>query len=143
MEYKSVLLWKRRRDIMDSLDILRSISNETKLRLVALLLENELCVCELEEITGIRQANISKNLLSLKAIDVVDVRREAQRGFYFLTEDFLSNTHFIKHLKEVKEEEQQLQEDYKEFLHHEEIKDGKVYVCQMYRNGANTKWQKK
>jgi ArsR family transcriptional regulator len=122
---------------MESLDILKSISNPTKLRLVSLLLENELCVCELEEITGIRQANISKNLLSLKNLTIVDVRREAQRGFYFLTEEFLSNTHFINHLYDIKASEPQLQEDHKRFLHHEETKDGKIYVCRAYRNEAN------
>lgn len=119
---------------MESLDLLKSISNETKLRVVSLLLENELCVCELEEITGIRQANISKNLLSLKSTGVVDVRREAQRGFYFLTDEFKENIHFIRHLEDVKMTEQQLIKDHKEFLHHEETKDGKIYVCRAYRN---------
>ena len=51
---------------MKSITFLKSISNETKLRLVSLLIENELCVCEFEEITNIRQVNISKNLISLK-----------------------------------------------------------------------------
>lgn len=122
---------------MKSLDILKSISNPSKLRIVSLLLENELCVCELEEITGIRQVNISKNLLSLKEVGIVDVRRDAQRGFYFLTDQFLSNTHFINHLHEIKVIEPQLMEDHKKFIHHEETKDGSIYVCSAYRNEAS------
>ena len=76
---------------MKSLEYLKSISNPTKLRLISLLLNGELCVCELEEITRIKQVNISKNLISLKDSGIVEVRREKQRGFYSLTNSFTSN----------------------------------------------------
>ena len=122
---------------MESLTVLKAITNETKLRLVALLMENQLCVCELEEILDIRQANISKNLLSLKSAGIVDVRREAQRGFYYLTDSFLTNTYFLEHLTELKLKEPQLIADYKRFLHHEEHKDENVYVCRTFREEAN------
>jgi len=122
---------------MDSLTLLKAITNQTKLRLVALLLENQLCVCELEEITDIRQVNISKNLSSLKSSGVVEVRRDAQRGFYSLTETFLANTHFINHIRELKLKDPQLIEDYKTFLHHEDVKDENVYVCRTFRNEAS------
>lgn len=119
---------------MKSINYLKSISNNTKLRLVSLLLENELCVCELEEVLKIRQVNISKNLISLKDAGIVNVRREKQRGFYSLTEDFLSNTHLIQHIKELKLTEKILKDDFEEFIKHEEIKDENIYVCSTYRN---------
>ena len=122
---------------MKSVNYLKSISNNTKLRLVSLLLKNELCVCELEEILHIRQVNISKNLISLKEVGIVNVRREKQRGFYFLTVDFLSNKFLIEHIKELKLSEIILKQDYEEFLKHEEIKDGNIYVCNAYRNEAS------
>jgi ArsR family transcriptional regulator len=98
-----------------------------------LLLENELCVCELEEILHIRQANISKNLISLKDAGIVNVRREKQRGFYSLTTDFLSSQHLIEYIKEQIKTEEILQNDYQEFLNHEDTKDNNVYVCSAYR----------
>lgn len=122
---------------MKSVNYLKSISNNTKLRLVSLLFSNELCVCELEEILHIRQVNISKNLISLKDAGVVNVRRDKQRGFYFLSEEFLANTHLVNHLKELKFQELILQEDYKEFLKHEEVKDENIYVCNTYRKEAS------
>ncbi len=122
---------------MKSVQFMKSISNNTKLRLVSLLLENELCVCELEEIINVRQANISKNLISLKDAGVVNVRREKQRGFYYLTDDFLSNTHLINHIRGLKLVEQILADDFKEFLEHEKIKDDNIYVCSAYRNEAS------
>jgi len=122
---------------MKSLTLLKTISNATKLRLVSLLLENELCVCELEEITGIRQVNISKNLSSLKDANIVDVRRDKQRGFYFLTADFRNNIHFVNHIKELKLKEVVLQKDFEMFLKHEAVKDDNIYVCNAFRNEAS------
>lgn len=122
---------------MKSLVYLKSISNSTKLRLVSLLLENELCVCELEEITNIKQVNISKNLSSLKDAGIVDVRRDKQRGFYCLTDQFLKSTNLINHIKELRFVEKELQQDFEEFLKHEEVKDDNIYVCRTFRNEAN------
>lgn len=122
---------------MKSVSYLKSISNNTKLRIVSLLLENELCVCELEEVLNIRQANISKNLISLKDVGIVDVRRDKQRGFYFLTEEFLKNEYLVKHLRELKLIEEQLKKDFVEFMKHEDVKDENVYVCRTYRKEAS------
>ena len=122
---------------MKSLTYLKSISNSTKLRLVSLLLQNELCVCELEAILHIRQVNISKNLSSLKDAGVVDVRRDKQRGFYFLTEEFLKSNHLVSHIQELRISEVMLQNDYTEFLKHEEVKDDSIYVCKTFRNEAS------
>jgi ArsR family transcriptional regulator len=122
---------------MKSLLFLKSISNNTKLRLVSLLLENELCVCELEEITNIRQANISKNLISLKESGIVDVRREKQRAFYFLSQDFLDNKFLIEHINNIKMNEAILIKDHKVFMKHEEVKDNNIYVCNVFKNEVN------
>jgi len=118
---------------MKSLDNLKSISNPTKLRLISLLLNGELCVCELEEITLIKQVNISKNLISLKDSGIVKVRREKQRGFYSLTESFKSSINLVLHIKDLKTEEDILINDYKEYLKHEDVKDDNIYVCHAFR----------
>ena len=118
---------------MKSLLYLKSISNNTKLRLVSLLLENELCVCELEEIMEIRQVNISKNLISLKDSGIVDVKRVKQRAFYFLTEEFVSNKFLIEHIVDIKMKEEVLIKDHQVFLEHEKVKDQNVYVCNVFK----------
>jgi len=122
---------------MKSVVFLKSISNNSKLRLLSLLLECELCVCEFEEITNIRQVNISKNLISLKDAGIVGVRRDKQRAFYFLTNDFLKNNHLIKHLRELKLKEKILINDYKIFLKHQDVKDENIYVCNVFRDEAS------
>jgi len=118
---------------MKSLEFLKSISNQTKLRLISLLLNGELCVCELEEITLIKQVNISKNLISLRESGIVEVRREKQRGFYSLTIDFKNNKNLILHIKDLITVENILISDFKEYLRHEEVKDDNIYVCHAFR----------
>lgn len=122
---------------MNGLRFLKTISNDTKLRLVSLLIENELCVCEMEEILHVRQANISKNLNSLKDAGIVGVRRVKQRAFYFLTEEFLNNEHLVNHFRDLKMKESQLIKDHNVFMKHEEVKDQNIYVCNVFRNEAS------
>ncbi len=118
---------------MKSIEYLKSISNPTKLRLISLLLNGELCVCELEEITFIKQVNISKNLIKLKEVGIVKVRRDKQRGFYSLTDEFLSNNNLILHIKDLMNEEEVLINDRIEYLKHENVKDDNIYVCHIFR----------
>jgi ArsR family transcriptional regulator len=119
---------------MESLAFLKTISNATKLRIIALLLEEDLCVCEMEEILSIKQVNISKNLNRLKEAGIVDVRRVRPRAFYFLTDAFLSHDYLVNHLKEIILTEPQLQEDYKTYLKHRNHKEDKLYVCNVFKD---------
>lgn len=119
---------------MKSVTILKAISNNTKLRIVSLLLEHELCVCELEAILNIKQATISRNLSRLKESGIVEVRREKQRGFYYLTDWFMSQTQFVEYIKTRRFEEPILQHDYEAFVEHETIRDKQVYVCNAFKD---------
>ncbi len=51
--------------------VFRAISDPTRLRILALLLEEELCVCELQWILGMSQSRVSHQLRILKDIDLV------------------------------------------------------------------------
>ncbi|MEG2418313.1 MAG: metalloregulator ArsR/SmtB family transcription factor, partial [Eubacterium sp.] len=43
-------------------DILKTLSDPTRLRILNLLSHGEMCVCELEYLLGIKQSNLSKHL---------------------------------------------------------------------------------
>lgn len=82
---------------------------------------------------NIRQVNISKNLISLKDSNIVGVRREKQRAFYFLTTEFMNSKFLIDHIIDIKMKESMLIKDHQVFLKHEEIKDQNVYVCNIFK----------
>lgn len=111
----------------------QQLSNETRMRIVALLMQNELCVCGLEEILNVRQVNISKHLGKLKEANIVDSRREKQRIFYFLTDSFVSKEHLLNYIEEVMIEDKQLIRDHEALLLHDETKENKIYVCKAFK----------
>jgi ArsR family transcriptional regulator len=67
-----------------TLKSLRALADPTRLRLMALLEEDELSVNELQEITGLGQSRISTHLGQLQEAGLVQSRREGKRTFYKL-----------------------------------------------------------
>ncbi len=67
-----------------SWDILKTLSDPTRVRLLALLLREELSVAELQEILGMGQSRISSQLALLRQANLVSDRREGKKAFYSL-----------------------------------------------------------
>jgi ArsR family transcriptional regulator len=67
-----------------TLKSLRALSDQTRLRIVALLEKDELSVNELQEVTRLGQSRISTHLGLLADCDLVRSRREGKRTFYRL-----------------------------------------------------------
>ena len=71
----------------DSWDSLKVLSDPTRLRLLALLLKEELAVTELQEILGMGQSRISSQLGLLRQAGFVSDRRDGKKAFYSLRAD--------------------------------------------------------
>src|SRR5687768_18623103 len=67
-----------------TLKSLRALADPTRLRLMALLDQEELSVNELQEITRLGQSRISTHLGQLQEAGLVQSRREGKRTFYRL-----------------------------------------------------------
>ena len=77
-------------------DILKALSDETRLRIINLLYERELCVCEIMETLEISQAKASRHLIYLKNAGLVKDRKQAQWAHYSFRKD--ENLKFIDSL---------------------------------------------
>jgi ArsR family transcriptional regulator len=68
------------------LNVFKALSDETRLRIVHLLLKakKELCVCEIVDSLSIPQYNVSKHIKELKIAGLLKERKEAQFVFYSL-----------------------------------------------------------
>jgi ArsR family transcriptional regulator len=64
--------------------LFKALSDETRLRIVALLSHGELCVCHLEEALGLSQPKVSRHLAALRSAGVVADRREGTWVYYRL-----------------------------------------------------------
>jgi|SRR6056297_498731 len=73
---------------MDKLtNIFKILSDETRLRMVLLLYQEELCVCELSGVLEAPQPRISKNLSKLRDLSLVNDERKERYVFYTLRKD--------------------------------------------------------
>jgi len=55
---------------------MKALSDETRLRIYALLGRAELCVCEIEDILGLGQSLVSNHLSVLRRVGLVTARRD-------------------------------------------------------------------
>lgn len=68
----------------NALDVFKACSDATRLRILFLLLERELCVCELVTILEMPQGKISRHLSVLKHSGLVAARRDDAWVYYSL-----------------------------------------------------------
>jgi ArsR family transcriptional regulator len=73
-------------DVRPLTKLFRALGDETRVRILALLVHGELCVCHVEEALGLSQPNCSRQLGILKAAGVVDSRRDGTWVYYRITE---------------------------------------------------------
>ncbi len=70
---------------MEMAETLKLIADRTRLTILALLRERELCVCEIVEILETTQPNISQHLRKLKIAGLVSEARRGQWVYYSLS----------------------------------------------------------
>ena len=86
---------------MDQLtNIFKILSDKTRLRIIMLLYQEELCVCELSGILEAPQPRISKNLSKLRDLNLVDDERKEKFVYYSLKNE---NKVLINTVKEILE----------------------------------------
>ena len=70
-------------------EIFKALSEESRLRILSLLLQGELCVCEIEESLNLTQSNTSRHLSALKKCGILESNKRAQWTYYKISSTFL------------------------------------------------------
>jgi ArsR family transcriptional regulator len=65
----------------------RALADESRVRLLNLLLEGEICVCELSEVLTLPQPSISRHLIYLKRAGLVTMRQDGKWRHYSIPDD--------------------------------------------------------
>lgn len=63
-------------------EAIKALAHPSRLRILELLRDGELCVCEMQPRLGLRQANLSQHLAVLRASGLVEAKREGLRVIY-------------------------------------------------------------
>jgi len=64
--------------------IYNMLSDKNRLRILKLLEQRPMCVCELTYVLGIRQPSVSRHLKKLKEADLIDSRSDKTWNEYFI-----------------------------------------------------------
>jgi len=80
--------------------LFKALADQTRLRLINLMGDDEVCVCFFVEVLKTNQPKISRHLAYLKRAGVVSARREGKWMHYRIVEP--SDTHAAKIFREVR-----------------------------------------
>ncbi len=94
-----------------------ALADRTRLRLINLMGDDEVCVCYFAEVIGTNQPKISRHLSYLKKVGLVQVRRDWKWSHYRVTEP--KNERAAKVFREIREwlsSEPEMQKDRKKLV---------------------------
>lgn len=85
-------------------DIFKALSEQNRLRILSLLIEDELCVCEIIACLKLTQTNVSRHLTALKKCGILESYKQAQWTYFKINEVFIQNNeelwlYLVKQLK--------------------------------------------
>ena len=86
---------------MTAVEIFKILSDTNRLRILNLLYEKELCVCELEYLLGVSQSNLSKHLRLMSDAGFLESRRENKFVYYRIKDEVLEEHSFLKNIFEI------------------------------------------
>lgn len=70
-------------------ELFKALSEESRLRILSLLLEDEMCVCEIEACLKMSQSNASRHLNALKKSGILESYKKAQWTYYRISNKFI------------------------------------------------------
>ena len=73
--------------LYDLTELFRIFGDSTRIRILYVLFEAEMCVCDIAALLGMTQSAISHQLRALKNAKLVASRREGKTVFYSLADD--------------------------------------------------------
>jgi ArsR family transcriptional regulator len=110
----------------------KGLADETRLRVLNLLFQGELCGCDIQHVLDLSQSNVSRHLNYLKRVGLVADRREGYRVFYRLAPSAERHRALLfEYLRQVFDREPGFSKDLKELK--EAIRDGACSVSERLR----------
>ena len=73
--------------LIDLAELYRIFGDSTRIKILYVLFESELCVCDIAALLGMTVSAISHQLRILRGAKLVDYRREGKTVFYALADD--------------------------------------------------------
>ena len=88
--------------LYEAAELLKVFGDSTRIRIIFVLCQSEMCVCDIANLLGMTQSAISHQLRVLKQARLVSTRREGKTIFYSLCDDHVKTIfyHAMEHVME-------------------------------------------
>ena len=88
--------------LYDLAELFKAFGDSTRIRILYVLFEAEMCVCDIAEVLGMTQSAISHQLRLLKQAKLVKNRREGKTVYYSLADDHVRTIIYqgMEHIEE-------------------------------------------
>lgn len=88
--------------LYDAAELLKVFGDSTRIRIIFVLCQSEMCVCDIARLLNMTQSAISHQLRVLKQARLVSSRREGKTIFYSLCDDHVKTIfyHAMEHVME-------------------------------------------
>ena len=88
--------------LYDLTELFRIFGDSTRVRILYVLFEAEMCVCDIAALLGLTQSAVSHQLRALKNVRLVKSRREGKTVFYSLADDHVKTiiNQGLEHVRE-------------------------------------------
>ena len=80
---------------VDLVYILKALADENRIRILNLLRNGELCVCDIEAVLGIKQSNTSRHLNRLKLAGIIASEKKSPWVYYRLKDETFEKYPFL------------------------------------------------
>ena len=90
--------------LYDAAELLKVFGDSTRIRIIFVLCQNEMCVCDIADLLGMTQSAISHQLRVLKQARLVSSRRDGKTIFYSLCDSHVKTIFYqaMEHVLEQK-----------------------------------------
>ena len=91
-------------------DFYKAMSDSTRLKIINLLVENELCVCDISYILNMTKSAISHQLKNLRELNLIKSRKQGKEVWYSLADEHVRVLFDVclEHTQEELEEKEDL-----------------------------------
>lgn len=97
-------------------EIFKVLAEESRIRILSMLLEGEMCVCEIEACLKMTQSNASRHLTALRKSGILERCKRAQWMYYKISRKFIEeNKELWEYLKNRLKELPSYISDYEEY----------------------------
>jgi len=119
---------------LDLIEIFKALGDENRIRILNLLIRQELCVCEIETVLDMTQSNASRHLNKLKSAGVITSEKKSQWVYYRVNDKFIEENNLLyEFIKNKMVEKTQLKKDIERLR---KFKEGN-FTCEHLRDDKN------